>query len=59
MRQQLVNLLAKLKQDWTLLIVTHDAGDLLAIADYCWTLNQGELKSVEPSTLINKAQVSP
>ncbi|MBN3882350.1 MULTISPECIES: ABC transporter ATP-binding protein [unclassified Nostoc] len=51
MRRQLVNLLAKLKQDWTLLIVTHDAGDLLAIADRCWTLNHGELQSVDPKTL--------
>ncbi len=43
MRQQLVNLLAKLKQDWTLLVVTHDAGDLLAIADKCWQIDQGLL----------------
>lgn len=55
MRRQLVNLLAKLKQDWSLLVVTHDAGDLLAIADQCWTLNDGELKSVDPTTL--QAQV--
>ncbi|MEH2280983.1 MAG: energy-coupling factor ABC transporter ATP-binding protein [Nostoc sp.] len=55
MRRQLVNLLAKLKQDWTLLVVTHDAGDLLAIADRCWTLNHGELQSVDPKTL--EAQV--
>ncbi|MBH8561203.1 energy-coupling factor ABC transporter ATP-binding protein [Nostoc sp. CENA67] len=51
MRRQLVNLLAKLKQDWTLLVVTHDAGDLLAIADSCWTLNHGELKSIDPAEL--------
>jgi len=51
MRRQLVNLLAKLKQDWTLLVVTHDAGDMLAIADRCWTLNHGELQSVDPKTL--------
>ena len=56
MRRQLVNLLAKLKQDWTLLVVTHDAGDLLAIADYCWTLNHGELISVEPATLEAKVK---
>ena len=43
MRRQLVSLLAKLKQDWTLLVVTHDAGDLLEIADKCWTIKQGEL----------------
>jgi energy-coupling factor transport system ATP-binding protein len=56
MRRQLVNLLAKLKQDWTLLIVTHDAGDLLAIADQCWTLNHGELESVDPKTLVSKVK---
>lgn len=43
MRRQLVSLLAKLKKDWTLLVVTHDAGDLLALADQCWTINHGEL----------------
>lgn len=43
MRQQLVNLLAQLKQEWTLLIVTHDAGDLLAIADKCWQIDRGKL----------------
>ncbi len=46
MRQQLVSLLAKLKQEWTLLIVTHDAGDLLAIADKCWKIDRGELQEV-------------
>lgn len=46
MRQQLVSLLAKLKKDWTLLVVTHDAGELLAIADQCWALNHGELHPV-------------
>ncbi|MDB9349217.1 ABC transporter ATP-binding protein [Nodularia spumigena] len=56
MRRQLVNLLAKLKKDWTLLVVTHDAGDLLAIADRCWTLNHGELQSVDPAILKAKIQ---
>ncbi|MEB3177744.1 MAG: energy-coupling factor ABC transporter ATP-binding protein [Nostocaceae cyanobacterium] len=56
MRKQLVNLLAQLKKDWTLLIVTHDAGDLLSIADHCWTLNHGELKSVEPASLGKKTK---
>lgn len=51
MRRQLVNLLAKLKNHWSLFVVTHDAGDLLSIADKCWTLNHGELKSVDPATL--------
>ncbi|WP_373530580.1 ABC transporter ATP-binding protein [Nostoc sp.] len=56
MRRQLVNLLAKLKQDWTLLVVTHDAGDMLAIADRCWTLNHGELESVDPKALAAKVK---
>ncbi len=43
MRQQLVNLLAQLKQEWMLLVVTHDAGDLLAIADKCWQIDGGKL----------------
>jgi energy-coupling factor transport system ATP-binding protein len=50
-RRQLVSLLAKLKKDWTLLVVTHDAGDLLAIADSCWTLHHGTLQPVDPLTL--------
>ncbi len=57
MRRQLVNLLAKLKQHWSLLVVTHDAGDLAAIADRCWTLNHGELVAVEPATFSQSASV--
>lgn len=56
MRRQLVNLLAELKKDWTLLVVTHDAGDMLAIADQCWTLNHGELQSVDPAKLKAREQ---
>ncbi len=48
-RRQLVSLLAKLKKAQTLLVVTHDAGDLLAIADQCWTLDRGELRPVVPA----------
>ena len=48
MRRQLVALLEKLKQDWTLLIVTHDPGDLLAISDRTWNLNRGELSTHSP-----------
>lgn len=47
MRKQLVNLLAKLKKDWTLLVVTHDAGDMLPIADCAWTLKHGILESIQ------------
>lgn len=49
MRQQLVSLLAKLKKDWSLLIVTHEPGDLLTVADRCWTLHQGELAVADPA----------
>jgi len=54
MRQQLVSLLAKLKQDWSLLIVSHDAGELAAIADRCWTLHHGVLTEVDPATVRTK-----
>ncbi|MDJ0733290.1 MAG: energy-coupling factor ABC transporter ATP-binding protein [Nostocaceae cyanobacterium] len=58
MRQQLVSLLAKLKKNWTLLVVTHDAGDMLAIADNCWTIKQGELESVDPKSLLRETKQS-
>ena len=54
MRQQLVGLLAKLKIHWTLLIVTHDAGDLIEVADRCWTLNHGDLKPLNPAVSLEK-----
>lgn len=43
MRQQLVSLLSELKQKWSLLIVSHDAEDLIDIADHCWTISHGQL----------------
>ncbi|HAC65329.1 MAG TPA: lytic murein transglycosylase [Cyanothece sp. UBA12306] len=49
MRLQLAKLLAKLKSHWTLLVVSHDPGELLTIADRCWKINQGQLKSVNPT----------
>lgn len=52
MRKQLVTLLEKLKQHWSLLIVTHDPAELVGIADRCWTLNHGELASIDPQTLM-------
>ncbi len=51
MRVQLAKLLAKLKEHWTLLVVTHDPGELIEIADRCWTINQGNLQSIEPVAL--------
>ncbi len=51
MRQTLVRLLAKLKKHWSLLVVTHDAGDLLTIGDRFWTLDRGVMQSVTPDLL--------
>lgn len=51
MRIQLAKLLAKLKQHWTLLVVTHDPGELMEIADRCWTINHGVLQSTETIAL--------
>lgn len=44
MRSQLAKLLAKLKEHWTLLIVTHDPHELEAIADRCWRIDHGRLE---------------
>jgi energy-coupling factor transport system ATP-binding protein len=46
MRRQLAKLLATLKEHWTILVVTHDPGELLKIADRCWKINQGQLESL-------------
>jgi len=46
MRRQLVALLAKLKTHWSLLVVSHDASEMIEIADQCWTLRHGELTQV-------------
>jgi energy-coupling factor transport system ATP-binding protein len=49
-----VTLLAKLKQHWSLLVVTHDAGDLLEVADRCWTLDCGILEAADLESLGGK-----
>ena len=46
-RKQLVALLAKLKQNWSLLVVSHDPEELVGIADRGWRLNEGELRPLE------------
>lgn len=54
MRQQVISLLTQLKQQWTLLIVSHEPGELVAVADRCWTLDHGVLTPVDPATLVTK-----
>ncbi len=46
MRLQLTGLLEKLKEHWTLIVVSHDSSELLEIADYCWKIDQGRLEPV-------------
>lgn len=52
MRRQLVKLLEKLKDHWTLLVVTHDAGELVQIADRCWRIQEGCVEAVDPQQFI-------
>jgi energy-coupling factor transport system ATP-binding protein len=42
-RRQVINLLARLKEHWSLLVVTHDASDLMSLADRCWLIDHGQL----------------
>lgn len=56
MRQQLVALLAQLKQKWSLLIVSHDAEDLVDIADHAWTIDHGQLSSANLEELRQRHQ---
>lgn len=55
MRKQLINVLSNLKQDWSLLIVSHEPGEMVAIADRCWSLEQGVLQQVDPANLARKS----
>ncbi len=51
MRRQLANLLAKLKSHWMLLVVTHDPGELLNIADRHWKIEEGNLTTVDTTNM--------
>jgi energy-coupling factor transport system ATP-binding protein len=51
MRRQLVSLLGKLKTEWSLLVVSHEPGELVEVADRCWRIAQGEMIEVEPASL--------
>jgi len=50
MRQQIIGLLQQLKQNWTLLVVSHDADELAPLADCCWHLNQGRITLQQQTT---------
>ena len=54
MRIQLAKLLVKLKEHWTLLVVTHDPGELVKIADRCWKIQGGRIQKIEPESLLVK-----
>jgi energy-coupling factor transport system ATP-binding protein len=43
MRRQLLKLLGKLKQDWTLLVVSHEPEELKSIADRSWRISNGRV----------------
>jgi energy-coupling factor transport system ATP-binding protein len=51
MRQQILGLLEQLKQNWTLLVVSHDADELAHLADRCWQLDHGRLTPVAQTAL--------
>jgi energy-coupling factor transport system ATP-binding protein len=55
MRQQIIALLKQLKQNWTLLVVSHDADEVAALADRCWHLDHGRLSPVPQGTLSSAA----
>jgi energy-coupling factor transport system ATP-binding protein len=47
MRKQLIALLAKLKENWTVLIVTHEPDELKHICDRAWQMSAGFLTSIK------------
>lgn len=58
MRRQLINVLATLKTQWSLLVVSHEPGDMITIADRCWTLDHGVLSPVDPQSLATRQPVA-
>lgn len=57
MRRQLINVLATLKTEWSLLVVSHEPGEMVSIADRCWTMTHGELSPVDPASLVERQAV--
>lgn len=58
MRRQLISLLGELKKEWSLLIVSHEPGEVVGIADRCWTLEHGVLTGVSPESLVEKETIT-
>jgi len=54
MRKQVISLVTELKKEWSLLVVSHEPGEMAAIADRCWTLNHGELNPIDPALFDKK-----
>ncbi len=46
MRKQLISLLAKLKENWTVLVVTHEPDELRHICDRAWQMSAGNLTPI-------------
>jgi len=47
MRKQLIELLAKLKENWTVLVVTHEPDELKHICDRAWHMSGGFLTAIK------------
>lgn len=58
MRRQLITLLGELKQEWSLLVVSHEPGEIAGIADRCWTLQHGVLAEADRESLLDKETVA-
>jgi energy-coupling factor transport system ATP-binding protein len=57
MRRQLIDVLATLKTEWSLLVVSHEPGEMVSIADRCWTMDHGVLTPVDPASLVERQAV--
>jgi energy-coupling factor transport system ATP-binding protein len=47
MRRQIIQLLEKLKQDWMLLVVTHEPEEIVPIADRVWQIRGGVVETLK------------
>jgi energy-coupling factor transport system ATP-binding protein len=53
-RRQLIELLARLKSTWTVLVVSHDPEELSSIADVRWILQAGSLQPLPTDALLQR-----